>query len=117
MSEVCLQVKRNGNIVTNPDEGSNGSSSAPDGDLDAAYALLLAGRKWGQQKYKQRGIQVRQFSQQQYRSAAYIAATAPQSVQVWQLVWASACNAMEPIMLSVCMCFATPQACYFCTSS
>ena len=80
ISEVRLQVKRNGKIVTNPDEGSNGSSSAPDGDLDAAYALLLAGKKWGQQKYKQRGIQVRQYYQQQHELAFWFTATACSSI-------------------------------------
>lgn len=54
----CVQVKRDGKIFTNPDEGSNGASSAPDGDLDSAYALLLAGTKWSNKIYTQRGIQV-----------------------------------------------------------
>ncbi|DBA92104.1 TPA: hypothetical protein ACH3X1_015830 [Trebouxia sp. C0004] len=52
------QVKRNGKILTNPDEDANATSSAPDGDLDAAYALLLAGRKWQHRPYTERGEKV-----------------------------------------------------------
>jgi hypothetical protein len=56
---LCLsQVKRNGKIFTNPDEDANATSSAPDGDLDAAYALLLAGRKWQHKPYTERGVKV-----------------------------------------------------------
>ncbi|WP_157282751.1 glycosyl hydrolase family 8 [Paenibacillus assamensis] len=38
------QVDRNGAIITNP---KNGGSSATDGDMDIAYALLLAEKQWG----------------------------------------------------------------------
>ena len=57
--DLCLsQVKRNGKILTNPDEDANATSSAPDGDLDAAYALLLAGRKWQHKPYTESGVKV-----------------------------------------------------------
>lgn len=35
---------RDKKIFTNPDSSNNGWGSATDGDLDAAYALLLAGQ-------------------------------------------------------------------------
>ena len=54
----AVQVKRNGKIFTNPDNDANATSSAPDGDLDAAYALLLAGRKWNCSSYTDRGVKV-----------------------------------------------------------
>ena len=50
------QVLRGNKIFTNP--GGNGRSSATDGDMDAAYALLLAGKKWKDQSYTERGIKV-----------------------------------------------------------
>ena len=53
-----LQVLRNGSILINPDDDANATSSAPDGDLDAAYALLLAGRKWHDASYTERGVKV-----------------------------------------------------------
>lgn len=52
------QVQRGNKIFTNPDADSNATSSAPDGDLDAAYALLLAGQRWQQQAYTERGVKV-----------------------------------------------------------
>jgi endo-1,4-beta-D-glucanase Y len=38
------QVRQNGKIIDNPDGGND---SATDGDMDIAYALLLAHRQWG----------------------------------------------------------------------
>ena len=55
---MLLQVLREGKIFTNPDPDSNATSSAPDGDLDAAYALFLAGHKWQNSAYTERGIKV-----------------------------------------------------------
>ena len=52
------QVLRQGKVFTNPDLDANATSSAPDGDLDAAYALLLAGRKWQHSAYTDRGVKV-----------------------------------------------------------
>ena len=49
---------RNSKIFTNPDLAGNGAGSATDGDLDAAYALLLAGQKWHDPVYTERGIEV-----------------------------------------------------------
>ncbi len=54
-----LQVLRNKKIFTNPDSMNNGCGSATDGDLDAAYALLLAGQKWHDPLYTERGIKAR----------------------------------------------------------
>ncbi len=54
-----LQVLRNKKIFTNPDSMNNGCGSATDGDLDAAYALLLAGQKWHDPLYTERGIEAR----------------------------------------------------------
>ncbi len=54
-----LQVLRNKKIFTNPDSRNNGCGSATDGDLDAAYALLLAGQKWHAPLYTERGIEAR----------------------------------------------------------
>ena len=51
-----LQVLRNKKIFTNPDSSYNGWGSATDGDLDAAYALLLAGQTWHDPLYTERGI-------------------------------------------------------------
>ena len=51
-----LQVLRNKKIFTNPDSMNNGCGSATDGDLDAAYALLLAGQKWHDPLYTKRGV-------------------------------------------------------------
>lgn len=52
------QVLRNSKIFTNPDTSGNGAGSATDGDLDAAYALLLAGQKWHDPLCTERGIKV-----------------------------------------------------------
>ncbi|KAL3157183.1 hypothetical protein ABBQ38_001422 [Trebouxia sp. C0009 RCD-2024] len=52
------QVLREGKIFTNSDPDANATSSAPDGDLDAAYALLLAGRKWQHSAYTDRGLKI-----------------------------------------------------------
>ena len=49
---------RNSKIFTNPDTSGNGAGSATDGDLDAAYALLLAGQKWHDPLCTERGIKV-----------------------------------------------------------
>lgn len=49
---------RNSKIFTNPDTLGNGAGSATDGDLDAAYALLLAGQKWHDPLCTERGIKV-----------------------------------------------------------
>ena len=57
-STGIVQVLRENKIFTNPDADCNATSSAPDGDLDAAYALLLAGQKWHQQAYMERGVKV-----------------------------------------------------------
>lgn len=54
-----LQVLRNEEIFTDPNSNVNGASSATDGDLDAAYAMLLAGQKWHEPLYTDRGIKVR----------------------------------------------------------
>lgn len=53
-----LQVLRNEEIFTDPNSSVNGASSATDGDLDAAYAMLLAGQKWHEPLYTDRGIKV-----------------------------------------------------------
>lgn len=52
------QVLRNEKIFTDPNSDFNGVNSATDGDLDAAYALLMAGQKWHEQSYTERGIKV-----------------------------------------------------------
>ncbi|KAL3134950.1 hypothetical protein ABBQ32_007910 [Trebouxia sp. C0010 RCD-2024] len=52
------QVLRNEKIFTDPKSGYNSANSATDGDLDAAYALLLAGQKWQDPSYTARGIKV-----------------------------------------------------------
>ena len=54
-----LQVLRNERIFTDPNSDVNGLGSATDGDLDAAYALLLAGQKWHKPSYTARGIKVK----------------------------------------------------------
>lgn len=56
---MSLQVLRNEEIFTDPNSSVNGASSATDGDLDAAYAMLLAGQKWYEPLYTERGIKVR----------------------------------------------------------
>lgn len=55
---LSLQVLRNEKIFTDPNSDYNGVSSATDGDLDAAYAMLLAGQKWQEPSYTERGIMV-----------------------------------------------------------
>ena len=55
---LSLQVLRNEKIFTDPNSDFNGVSSATDGDLDAAYAMLLAGQKWHEPLYTERGIKV-----------------------------------------------------------
>ncbi|KAL0041273.1 hypothetical protein WJX77_010658 [Trebouxia sp. C0004] len=52
------QVLRNNKIFTDPDPSNNGCGSATDGDLDAAYAVLLAGQKWHDPLYTERGIKL-----------------------------------------------------------
>ena len=53
-----LQILRNEKIFTDPNSNFNGISSATDGDLDAAYAMLMAGQKWHEPSYTERGIKV-----------------------------------------------------------
>lgn len=55
---LSSQVLRNEKIFTDPNSDFNGVSSATDGDLDAAYAMLLAGQKWHEPLYTERGIKV-----------------------------------------------------------
>ena len=52
------QVKLEGKILDDQEPQSNGGGSAPDGDLDAAYALLLSVLRWQHSAYTDRGIQV-----------------------------------------------------------
>lgn len=59
-SATAYQVNLEGRILDDQEPQSNGGGSAPDGDLDAAYALLLAGRRWEHTAYTDRGIQVHQ---------------------------------------------------------
>ena len=54
------QVLRGNRIFTAPE--GNARSSATDGDMDAAYALLLAGQKWKDPPYTERGKKVRNTS-------------------------------------------------------
>lgn len=54
-----VQVLRDEKIFTDPNSDYNGINSATDGDLDAAYAMLLAGQKWHEQSYTDNGIKVR----------------------------------------------------------
>lgn len=55
---VHVQVLRDDKIFTDPESGYNSISSATDGDLDAAYAMLLAGQRWREPSYTDRGIKV-----------------------------------------------------------
>ena len=57
-SVLSLQVLRNEKIFTDRNSNVNSVSSATDGDLDAAYAMLLAGQKWHEPLYTERGIKV-----------------------------------------------------------
>ncbi|KAK9823839.1 hypothetical protein WJX72_005859 [[Myrmecia] bisecta] len=52
------QVQRGGVVVTNPNPGAGAHNSATNGDLDAAYALLLAANKWGCERYRERALAV-----------------------------------------------------------